>query len=116
MDGHASDLRTGLPWQTVEIHEPMRMLLVVEATAEKVLKAVAQVPAVERLVKNRWVQLVCWSGPGEGLAWFDGERFVPYRPESTRIAVVEKSIDWFGGHRGHLPPARTMAALTGEQP
>jgi hypothetical protein len=38
---------------------------------------------------------------------------VPYQPESTRIAVVEKSIDWFGGHRGHLPPARTMAALTG---
>src|SRR5581483_1742620 len=26
MDGHASDLRTGLPWQMVEIHEPVRIL------------------------------------------------------------------------------------------
>ena len=30
MDGHASDLRTGLPWQMVEIHEPVRLLVVVE--------------------------------------------------------------------------------------
>ena len=28
MDGHASDLRTGLPWQMVEIHEPVRILFV----------------------------------------------------------------------------------------
>ena len=32
MDGHASDLRTGLPWQMVEIHEPVRILFVVETT------------------------------------------------------------------------------------
>src|SRR5205823_12201589 len=30
MDGAASDLRTGLPWQMVEIHEPVRLLFVVE--------------------------------------------------------------------------------------
>ncbi len=30
MDGHMSDLRTGLPWQMVEIHEPMRILFVIE--------------------------------------------------------------------------------------
>ena len=28
MDGAASDLRTGLPWQMVEIHEPVRILFV----------------------------------------------------------------------------------------
>ena len=34
MDGAASDLRTGLPWQMVEIHEPVRLLFVIETTAE----------------------------------------------------------------------------------
>jgi uncharacterized protein YbcC (UPF0753/DUF2309 family) len=111
MDGHASDLRTGLPWQTVEIHEPLRLLLVVDAPAERILSAAARVPVVDRLIRNRWMRLACWHAPGDGLSWFDGDRFVPYRPESTRIAVVDHSIDWFGGHRGHLPPARTMAAL-----
>ena len=111
MDGHASDLRTGLPWQTVEIHEPLRLLLVVEAPPDRILAAAARVPAVERLLRNRWMRLACWHAPGAGLSWFEGDRFVPYRPESTRIAVVERSVDWFGGHRGHLPPARTTAAL-----
>ena len=34
MDGAASDLRTGLPWQMVEIHEPVRSLFLLETTAE----------------------------------------------------------------------------------
>lgn len=114
MDGHASDLRTGLPWQTVEIHEAVRMLVVIEAPAERILAALSRVPAVERLVRNRWVHLASWGDPGNRLMVFDGERFLPYAPESTRIAVVDRSIDWFRGHRSHLPPARTMTALTGE--
>ena len=35
MDGHQSDLRTGLPLQMVETHEPMRLLLIVDADARK---------------------------------------------------------------------------------
>ena len=116
MDGHASDLRTGLPWQTVEIHEPLRLLLVVDAPPDRILAAAARVPAVDRLLRNRWMRLACWHAPGEGLSWFEGDRFVPYTPESTRIAVVKRSIDWFGGQRGHLPPARTTAALTEPHP
>jgi len=27
--------------------------------------------------------------------------------------VVERSIDWYRGHREHLPPARILAALGG---
>ena len=38
MDGAASDLRTGLPWQMVEIHEPVRLLFVIETTPEAMLR------------------------------------------------------------------------------
>ena len=38
MDGHASDLRTGLTAEMVEIHEPMRLLTVVESTPERLLE------------------------------------------------------------------------------
>lgn len=116
MDGHASDLRTGLPWQTVEIHEPVRLLVVIDAPPERILTAIARVPAVQRLVSNHWIQLVAWHPPGAGLSQFAGDRFVPYVPESHRLPVVPRSIDWFGGQRGHLPPVRTAAALVGGQP
>jgi uncharacterized protein YbcC (UPF0753/DUF2309 family) len=36
MDGAQSDLRTGLPWQMVEIHEPTRLAIVVEATRDRI--------------------------------------------------------------------------------
>ena len=116
MDGHASDLRTGLPWQTVEIHEPVRLLVVIDAPPARIVAAIARVPAVDRLVANRWVQLAAWHGPHGGLAWFDGGRFVDYVPESDRLPTVPRSIDWFGGRRGHLPPVRTAAACAGGAP
>jgi hypothetical protein len=116
MDGHASDLRTGLPWQTVEIHEPVRLLVVIDAPPARIAAAIARVPAVDRLVANRWVQLAAWHGPHGGLAWFDGGRFVDYVPESDRLPTVPRSIDWFGGRRGHLPPVRTAAACAGGAP
>jgi uncharacterized protein YbcC (UPF0753/DUF2309 family) len=110
MDGHASDLRTGLPWQTVEIHEPIRLLLVIDAPQERILAAAARVPIVERLVVNRWVQLAAW-GPAGDLAVFRDGRFMPYARESDQLAAVSRSIDWYAGNRGHLPPARVRAGL-----
>ena len=44
MDGHASDLRTGLPWQMVEIHEPVRILFVIETTPERLTKVINASP------------------------------------------------------------------------
>lgn len=111
MDGHASDLRTGLPWQTVEIHEPVRLLIVIDAEPERIRAAVSRVPGVERLVANRWVQLAGWNGTA--ISIFERGQFVPFVREPGRIAVVERSADWFAGQRGHLPPARVMAALAG---
>ena len=111
MDGHASDLRTGLPWQMVEIHEPVRLLIVVEATPEAILAAAEKVPGVKRLVLHGWVQLVSWS-PVDGTLHVFGEGgFRPYVPDDPRLDSVERSIDWYRGHRGHLPPAVIRAAL-----
>ena len=44
MDGAASDLRPGLPWQMVEIHEPMRLLIVVETTPEAMVDLMSATP------------------------------------------------------------------------
>lgn len=111
MDGHASDLRTGLPWQMVEIHEPVRLLVVIDATQAAILRAAKQIPAVERLVTKRWIQLVAWDPETGELAVFEKGGFVPYIPEQTSLPVVERSMAWYAGHREHLPPARVLAAM-----
>ncbi len=52
MNGASSDLRTGLPKQMIEIHEPIRLHLVVE-TSESAIRAVLERQASFReLVEN----------------------------------------------------------------
>jgi uncharacterized protein YbcC (UPF0753/DUF2309 family) len=115
MDGQASDLRTGLPWQTVEIHEPVRLLVVIESTPERIMACAERLPGVKNLVVNRWIQLVAWDPDDGGLRVFEDGRFVPYVPEHNDIPVVDRSVSWYAGHREHLPPARVLAALSGRR-
>ncbi len=63
MSGASSDLRLGLPAQTVldgpvPYHEPMRLLAVIEAPRGRVEAVIATHPSLERLFHNEWVSLV----------------------------------------------------------
>ncbi|MFZ1864738.1 MAG: DUF2309 domain-containing protein [Polyangiales bacterium] len=111
MDGHASDLRTGLPWQMVEIHEPVRLLTIVEAKTSMLEKIMAEEEGLANLVNNEWIQLVAWDPEGETLAVYRKGRFHPYRPENPTIPVVRHSADFYSGKRGHLGPAHLTAGL-----
>jgi uncharacterized protein YbcC (UPF0753/DUF2309 family) len=105
MDGHASDLRTGLPWQMVEIHEPMRLLLVVEATPEQLVRIVETREVVATLVLKGWIQVASLDPLTGDISVFEDGRFVPYQPHVTALAVRASSIAHYAGHREHLPCA-----------
>jgi uncharacterized protein YbcC (UPF0753/DUF2309 family) len=107
MDGHAGDLRTGLPLQGVEIHEPVRLMVVVETTAVRLRRVLHALPGVERLVRNGWVHAVCWPPDGGRPEVYDpsSDRFVAHGGAAARLPVVARSADWFRGSRAHLPPA-----------
>ena len=105
MDGHASDLRTGLNAQMVEIHEPVRLLCVVEASPHALLEVARRAPAVGRLVVNEWVQLASLDPTTGALQLFRDGAFHPWVVQSERLVRVERSVDWYRGTRGLLPPA-----------
>ncbi|MBI4229765.1 MAG: DUF2309 domain-containing protein [Planctomycetes bacterium] len=106
MDGHASDLRTGLPWQMVEIHEPVRLVTVIEASPERVRSALAQSPPLLRLALNRWIQVAALD-PGSGeISVLRHGTFVRHTPEEGPLPAVRSSADWYRGHREHLGYAR----------
>jgi uncharacterized protein YbcC (UPF0753/DUF2309 family) len=104
MDGAQSDLRTGLPWQMVEIHEPTRLAVVVEGTPDRVQRVVLNNPALERLVRNRWIWLACLD-TDSGRVWeLRSTGFVLHRAEHPLPVVTGDSSAWYGGKRGFLPP------------
>jgi uncharacterized protein YbcC (UPF0753/DUF2309 family) len=104
MDGAQSDLRTGLPWQMVEIHEPTRLAIIVEATRERVQRVMHDNPAIDRLVRNRWICLACFSPESCTLWEFRSTGFVQHRPEHPLPTVAGTSASWYQGKRGFLSP------------
>jgi uncharacterized protein YbcC (UPF0753/DUF2309 family) len=111
MNGHQSDLRTGLPLQMVEIHEPMRLLLIVDATPEALLAVAGRQPEVAELVVNQWIQLVAADPETGAMDVFEDGRFIPYDPSPTLLPVVERSAEWHMRTREHVPPALVRSAL-----
>jgi len=106
MDGAQSDLRTGLPWQMVEIHEPTRLAIVVEGTPDRVQRIVADNPSIDRLVKNRWVWLACLDAESGAVWEFRSTGFVAHAAGHAPPVVRGDSAAWYQGKRGFLPPAR----------
>jgi uncharacterized protein YbcC (UPF0753/DUF2309 family) len=102
MDGAASDLRTGLPWQMVEIHDPVRLLFVIETTPQAMEQIMAREEAIGRFIRNEWVQLAVLSPDSPEIYLFRNNRFERYVPEETSLPVVSHSADWYRGWREHL--------------
>jgi len=105
MDGHASDLRTGLPWQMVEIHEPVRILFVIETTPERLSKVIAASPSLNQLVENRWIR-VATVDPASGRVHVRRESgFEEFNERLERLPVALSSAEWYSGKIQHLPMA-----------
>ena len=104
MDGAQSDLRTGLPWQMVEIHEPTRLAIVVEGTRIACPRVVQGNPDIERLVRNRWIWLACLDAESGALWELRSTGFVAHTPEHALAVVTGESAAWYQGKRGFLPP------------
>jgi uncharacterized protein YbcC (UPF0753/DUF2309 family) len=109
MDGAGSDLRTGLPWQMVEIHEPVRVLFVIETTPAALTEIMDRHPGIGKLCKNGWVQVATLSPDSSQIHVLRGDRFVPYTPESTALPQVASSLEWYRGWRDHLGFAQITA-------
>jgi len=108
MDGYSSDLRTGLPQQMVEIHEPMRLLTVIETTVPGFESLLARLEPVRRLVENRWVQLALLDPESSDIRYLDHGQWVQHLPEHQQIPRARDSVAWFHHHREHLEFAEIL--------
>ncbi|MCG6156469.1 DUF2309 domain-containing protein [Rubinisphaera margarita] len=102
MTGAASDLRPGLSQQMVEIHEPMRILFVIETTPQSMLSIIENNPVIARLVKGEWVHLAVLDAETSEIQKYEKGRFEPYLPQEKELPEVASSIDWYFNRRDHL--------------
>jgi uncharacterized protein YbcC (UPF0753/DUF2309 family) len=119
MDGAASDLRTGLPWQMVEIHEPVRLLNIIETTPEAMLRILERNEDIGQLCRNNWVRLAVLHPTTRVLSLYQNGRFQKYSPQASSLPAAASSADWYRGWRDHLEFAQIKApegtGLCGEE-
>ena len=106
MEGASSDLRTGLPRQMVEIHEPMRLQIIVEAKTEILGQIYARQEGLRELIAGGWVHLSAIDPDSGDISIFErGIGFVPWQAEIRDLPVCKKSTDYFRNQTQPLPPA-----------
>lgn len=117
MEGASSDLRTGLPRQMIEIHEPVRLQIVIEAQTEIVAAIYSRQAGLRELIGNGWVHVIV-KDPDTGVfAIFDpAQGFVPWTGPIRPLPLCACSSDWYRGQREPLPPALIGNAAMASQP
>jgi uncharacterized protein YbcC (UPF0753/DUF2309 family) len=106
MEGAMSDLRTGLPKQMVEVHEPMRLQLIVDSSTAVLGEIYGRQPAIQELLDNAWVHLIAMDpDTGDFHLFVPGVGFVSWDEPLTPLPEVKSSFEWYKGKTDYLPPA-----------
>lgn len=104
MQGASSDLRTGLPKQMIEIHEAMRLLVVVEQTLEIITAVYQRQPPLQELIGNGWVQVAAKDPVSGVIHLFDPDSGWHLWQGGGEMPTRRQSAEWFAGQRDPLPP------------
>ena len=83
------DLRPGLPLQMIEVHDPVRLLMIVEQYPDIVLNVISSSPALYEWFINEWVHLAVLHPEEKIFYTFKQGKFIPYTPITTKIATVD---------------------------
>ena len=93
------DLRPGLPWQMIEVHDPVRLLVIVEHLPDIVLKAIQSSPEVFEWYKNEWVHIVALDPIEKQFYYFKDGAFAKYEPitNASEIKTIHNMEEFIEG-------------------
>jgi uncharacterized protein YbcC (UPF0753/DUF2309 family) len=106
MDGTSSDLRTGLPQQMIEIHEAMRLQLLVEAKTTVLEQIYERQESLRELIAGGWLHLSAKDPDSSDIYVFErGVGFVLWQAEPIELPTYEKSPNCYKDNSEPVAPA-----------
>jgi len=87
-NSYDGDLRLGLPLQMIEVHDPVRLLIIVEHFPDVVLNTIQSTDAMYEWYINNWVHLVVIHPETKKLHYFEEGTFTTYDPHANEIKGI----------------------------
>jgi uncharacterized protein YbcC (UPF0753/DUF2309 family) len=87
-NGTDGDLRPGLPLQAIEVHDPVRLLMIVEHFPRIVQQAIEQNEATYAWYSNGWVNLVVFDPMTRFFYRWTGSAFEKYSVITSQVQMV----------------------------
>lgn len=105
MEGTSSDLRTGLSKQMVEIHEPLRLQVLVEAKTEVLGQIYERQAALRELIGGGWILFGAIDPDSGDISIFERDTgFVPWQAEEKVPPIFETSMSYYQDQNEPLSP------------
>ncbi len=86
-NGIEGDLRTGLPSQMIDLHEPVRMFFVVEQYPDTVMQVIRSNKDTWNWFINEWIHLAVINPATQELLYFHKGQFKPYLADNRDTPV-----------------------------
>jgi uncharacterized protein YbcC (UPF0753/DUF2309 family) len=102
-NGIDGDLRPGLPSQMIEMHDPVRLMVIVEHYPEIVLSTLSKSPETFEWFTLNWIHLIAIHPETLELFVFRDGAFVRYEPLTARIEVRSDLALEFEKSEDNLP-------------
>jgi len=102
-NGTDGDLRPGLPSQMIEVHDPIRLLIIVEHFPEVVLKTIQATPEMYEWFINAWVHLAAIHPETNEIFVFNEGKFSPYTPQLNKVETIDNIMPMAETHQENLP-------------
>lgn len=87
-NGIDGDLRTGLPLQMIELHDPIRLLVVVEHYPDVLLDVFSKEHATREWFDNEWIHLALLVPDSHTILVYHQGNFRPYEPLSPAARQI----------------------------
>lgn len=102
-NGIEGDLRPGLPSQMIEVHDPVRLLMVVEHFPEVVSGVITRNPATYQWFENEWINLAVYHPEENQFYVFQDKKMVAYTPLKSDIPTISDLQKLFEKEHNNIP-------------
>lgn len=102
-NGIDGDLRPGLPTQMTEVHDPLRLLMIVEHDPEIVAKSIQRSAATYEWFINNWINLIAVHPETQELYRFKSGHFEPYHTLQKDLPLLHDLTSTIETNMENLP-------------